>query len=327
MKKKQNPKANEYVPLDEVIHTLRVSSDQMKEWLHLGVVTPYRSQQGLVMKKSDFKAVAHSPIALNAALHALKYEARRRKRDEESGQADAFRTETEAMISVLKDQAATLEAIHKKYHERFDVLRDQSGVVAAYIIFSKVFRLFRMSFLCVENQYWDSLILVRPINEALDLATYFVIEKDSQQGKQHIRKWFCENKSPSHSICRAAIENYATKLLPQDHDAVFQGLMNRLYQATSKTIHIGHHDIMEIYVPEIDNGLLKGVGFDYGPCSYPRKIHGTARYMRSVLLAAVNSFTICFQVAYPLVAAADAETLQTLQKELLLQSGSGEEDE
>jgi hypothetical protein len=71
MNKKKRPNVTEkYVPLDEVVHTLRVSPDQMDEWLRLGVVKPFRSPQGLTMKESEFKALAYSPISLNAALHA-----------------------------------------------------------------------------------------------------------------------------------------------------------------------------------------------------------------------------------------------------------------
>jgi hypothetical protein len=317
MKKKERPKIAKYITLDEVTHILRVSPDQMDEWLRLGVVKALPSSKGLVLKESEFKHLAHSTITLNAALHAFKYETRRRHNDEETGKAAKFLKDIKSSIGILRNQTDTLEAIHKAYHDKFDLLRDESGIAAAYLIFSKVFRLFRMALLCTEYQYWDTLLLIRPINEALDLATYFVVERDSQQGKQHIREWFREDRSPSHSVCRGAIEKYATTFLPANLQALFQGLMGQLYHATSKPIHVGHHDILEVYVAKVEDGTLKGLGFDYGPCSYPRKIHGIAAYLRSLLLAAVNLFTLCFQTAYPLIADRDATTLQALQLQLL----------
>jgi hypothetical protein len=320
-KKRKNRQNKEIIiPLDEFIHTLRISPQQLDEWIHLGIVHTYPHSRGYGVKYSDFKNIANSTIALNAALEAFKYETKRRYADEIDGNADTFLKSIDHNISLLKRRIDVLEDIHRSYHNKFDVLRSQDGVTAAYIIFSKIFRLLRMTFLCLENHYWETMTLIRPINEAADLAKYFIIEKDSEQGRKHILEWFRENKSPAHSVIRSSIETYAAKYLPKGINFLFPGLMGQLYHTTSKPIHIAHHNIMEIYIAEVDdNDTLKGVGFDYASCSYPRKINDLVEYIPSVCLAVVNSFIICFHIAHPLINSDDAKHLESLQKQFISQ--------
>ena len=80
----------------------------------------------------------------------------------------------------------------------------------------------------------------------------------------------------------------------------FTEVMKELHYKKSKAIHHTHHDIMETYRAKIDNGRLTGLGFEYGPCSYPRKMLEVTELFRSSIRTAVQGFLLCFKDRLPL---------------------------
>ncbi len=319
-KSKRRTSKARYIPIEEAIHTLRISQVQMEEWVALGMVRVFTTAEGRALLESDFKQLANSQISMNAALDAFRHETVRRESDVASGLAEKFRSEIANGIEQQRNVIQELRTIHAKYHDRLHILRRQSGTTAAFILYSRVLALLNMSELCAEHLYWETLLLVRPVNEALDLAICFVISEHSEEGRARIREWFRENKSPAHSVCRTVIEDYFRSLPPHGAQDAFQGLMARLYQATSKPIHSAHHDIMEVYSARFENKELVGVGFDYGPSSYPRKMLGLVAYLESVLVSTVQTFIVCFDIAQSLLEPDDVTRLNSLHLRLLTSS-------
>lgn len=45
-------------------------------------------------------------------------------------------------------------------------------------------------------------MLLRPIDEAIDLAKYFSLCSAEESAVSHVREWFRENRSPKHKIVR-----------------------------------------------------------------------------------------------------------------------------
>lgn len=325
MSKPKKEKKESYITVEEAMHSMRVAPLHMENWIREGRVKVVDTPIGRTIRESEFKKLAHSPEALEAALEGLANQTARRESDETTGRSQEFKVEIAQVVQEYYAHIDTLERIHRKYHDRLDVLSTQSPTVAAYIIFSKILALLRMTCLCLEHHYWDAVILLRPIDEAVTLAEYFVTTADSAQGKKHLEEWFRENKSPSSSVCREGVEEFFKSLPPEQGDGTIGHALRQLYQVKSKPVHNTLNDIMEVYQTRLENGKLIGVGFDYGPCSYPRKMLGFIHFFRSSIWTTVQSFQICFQVAAPLLEQEDINALLNLNLKFLREINRGRE--
>ena len=87
---------------------------------------------------------------------------------------------------------------------------------------------------------------------------------------------------------------------PNDEIKNFEQKLSELYQKKSKTIHHSMNGIMEYYNARIDNDKLISVGFDYGKCSYPRKLLREIGFFQTNIWSAIHGFFICFDESLPL---------------------------
>ena len=291
-------KEENLVHVDDVIYTLRVSPDQMKVWLAENRFKVCTSQGKPAIKQGDFKKLAHSQDVHEASLKAFSFEVKRRERDEKSGKSQRFCSEIAIKIETYRSYIQVLEDIHAGYYDHLDPLHDETPLVAAYILYSRVISLLKMGCLCLENHFWDVRILLRPIYEAVDLADYFVIPQNTDQGRTHLREWFRENQSPSNSTCRQAIAKH-TQPTAESKDWL-EGIMRDHYDRQSKAIHHTYNGIMEVYKAKTEDGGVVPLGFDYGPCSYPRKLWESTRSFQFSIWNAVKRFYLCFGNRLPL---------------------------
>ena len=227
------------------------------------------------------------------------------------------------LIAQYREYIETLEEIYKTYHDQVGPLHSESASSAAYILYAKVIRLLNMACLCLEHHFWDALILFRPIDEAVELAQYFILTEGSPQGLEHLRRWFRENHSPKNEKCRKVIGEYMDSVVPpKPGQKLFKEVMKELHYKKSKAIHYTHHDIMETYRAKIDNGLLTGLGFDYGSCSYPRKMLEVTELFQSSIWTAVQGFLMCFKDRLPL-SQEHVERLMALDRLFSTQTSGG----
>lgn len=301
MNKKVNQQPEKLISLDDAMYIRRVLPTRMEQWQKEGRVTVQQTRDGeQAVRESALKALANGPDALEAALEGFAFDLRKRETDESSGRNDTFVSQIALRIKQYRGYIGTLEEIHKAYHDQLDPLRGESALTAAYILYTKVIRIMRMACLCLEHHFWDAVILFRPIDEAVELAQYFILTESSPHGPEQLRRWFRENHSPKNEECRTVIGEFMdSQVQPQPGQKPFKEVMKELHYKKSKAIHHTHHDIMETYRAKIDNGMLKGSGFDYGPCSNPRKILEVTELFQSSIWTAVQGFVVCFKGRLP----------------------------
>ena len=306
-------KEENLVHVDDVTYTLRVLPGQMKALLAKNRVKVCTFQGKPAIKQGDFKKLAHSQDVHEASLKALCFEVGKREADEKSGKSQRFCSEIAIKIETYRSYIQALEDIHAGYHDHLDPLHDETPLVAAYILYSRVISLLKMGCLCLENHFWDARILLRPIDEAVDLADYFVISQNTDQGRTHLGEWFRENQSPPNSTCRQVIAEH-TQSTTESKDW-FKGIMTDLYRKKSKAIHHTYNGIMEVYKAKTEDGGIVPLGFDYGPCSYPRKLRDSRRLFQFSISTAVKRFYWCFVDQLPL-RQEDIDTLSALDQKL-----------
>ncbi len=267
---------------------------------------------GPSISKKDFLALAYSAELPALVQKALQAQTLRRESDESTGKNRVFIEESRYALIKYRAYIKTIETIHAKYNDSIRAIFQESPESAAYILLAQSISFLKMAIDSLDDRHFEAATLLRPIDEAIALAEYFLIEKDSPQGKGNLAAWFHENRSPSNSVCRESIDKY-TSSLSGGSDGPSMGLvMNRVYQAKSKLIHNAHHSIMETYKTQVTKEGLVGIGFDYGQSSDPRKLHELISFYQSSIWTLTQAMLICFSGLTKILSEQDLKTLYTL---------------
>ena len=142
---------------------MRLSDEQMQVWIREGLFVVQSLSDGRQsMQKSDFERLAHSSEVKEASLRALANQIQWYREDEGSGRDTFCSEEIARRGNQYRQYIQSLKEIHAHYHGRFDLLREESPRVAAYILYSKVIRLSNMACLCLEPHFWETLMFLRP---------------------------------------------------------------------------------------------------------------------------------------------------------------------
>ena len=289
------------IPLKSVLHITQVSPRQLFLWEINGIIKPTLNLKGVkCLRMEDFQELAYSQEVKEASLHSMIAETQRRFNDRKQKEDKVFLNKIKAKINNYSNYIRILEEIHKKYNSKLDIVNSETPVIAAYLLYSRIIGLLKMTNFCLKNKFIEAHILIRPIDEAIQLAEYFIISANTDQGKEHLKKWFRENKSPTNSICRKSIAKYMYEFFNIENNEYFEEPLSELYQGKSKSIHHSYNTIREYYKTNFDvNNSLK-IEFDYGKSSYPRKLFELVEFFQSSIWTAIQGFTICFHESLPM---------------------------
>jgi hypothetical protein len=296
-----NNKKETLIPLKSVLYITQVSPRQFYLWEVNGKIKPILNSKGIkCLTLNDFRELAHSSEVKEAALQGMVAETERRLYDKEQKKNNIFLNQVKIKIKNYHNYIRELEKIHRKYNSRLDIRNSETPVVAAYLLYSRVISLLKMTNYCFKNKFVEGYILFRPIDEAIQLAQYFIISANTNEGKKHLKEWFRENKSPSNSICRKSIAKYMHNFSKIDSDEYFEESLVELYQGKSKPVHHSYNVIKECYKTKFDAKNALKIEFDYGRCSYPRKLIEHVEFFQSSIWSAMQGFTSCFHESLPM---------------------------
>jgi len=99
--------------------------------------------------------------------------------------------------------------------------------------------------------------------------------------KRDVLKWFREDRTPQPADIRRAISARVGLELPDHSAEMHLYVMNELYEIKSKWVHPAFSPIRETLRTYPLESTAAITGFDYGPCSYPRKLHELTLFYRS----------------------------------------------
>jgi hypothetical protein len=295
-KKKIQHQQVQLVTINDATTLLRLSAPFMDSLISQGVCRPQLTKTGhFGITLSEFRMLAHRDDVKAGVVEAMTYEARRRETDDSNGPSDRFLIEIKEAVANYRNHIQILQEIHAHYKNQFDLLHEESGLVAAYMIYAKVIRLLNMACLCLEHGFWDTLILLRPIDEAMQLAKYFSRCEGTEACAKTIETWFRENRSPKNELVRESLGANLDQLQGEQGQRPMASLYSELYQKKSSEIHHTLGGMWETLPTRVEKGTLVFSGFDYGPCTYPRKLNDITILFRSSIWSSIQSFLLCFQ--------------------------------
>lgn len=248
----------------------------------------------------DFSSLHESPLIVTAVNTALRNESEQRLLDSQSGADKRFAQEIQVKLKEYRTHIDLLEEIHGSYLFRVRPIHDQTPLMAAYLIYARVINLLNMGRMCLEAGYWNAGLVLRQIDEAIQVAEYFSTCEPTPKLKRDVLKWFRENRTPQPVDIRKAISARVGLELPDHSAETLLYAMNELYEIKSKWVHPAFSPIRETLRTYPLEGTAAVTGFDYGPCSYPRKLHELTLFYRSSIWTAIQGFVLCFQRQMPL---------------------------
>lgn len=295
---------------EDAIHMLQVSEEGFDSLIKTYNIQLNTSEMGLSMSKENFRVLLQSKELPGLVEKALRAVALRRELDGLSNLDKKFQEEIDRRLLAYRAYIKTIESIHVKYHDKIDPLHNASPESAAYILFANAISQLKMAIDSLADRHFGAIALLRHIDEAIALAEYFLIERNSIKGKDDLSAWFHENRSPSNSTCRESISKWASSIPVGNEGPSMESVLKTLYRAKSKPVHNAHHSIMETYKTETTKEGVKGVSFDYGASSNPRKLHELVEFYQSTIWTLTQAMLMCFSGLAKLFIEEDNQTLQ-----------------
>ena len=289
------------IPIVDAAYTLGVLESDINNWIDKDRPILLKDSIGRLCVPEDFvNNCASNPDYKEAVRKAIYSEIRLRINDETSNQNENFRERRLFLLNEYNKYIKDLQELHLKYIKKIDILNNENGLVAAYILFFKAISLLWTASDCIKAGQWFSGSFLREIDETLDLAHYFIIAENTTAGKKHLRNWFRLNKAPKNKTCREAISKWEYSINSQHSEADYKILHDELYYKKSKWIHPTLNIIREAIVFEESNGKVTAKGFDYRTCGYERKLFEYTQFLKSSIWSSYQDFMICFRDKMPL---------------------------
>jgi len=207
--------------------------------------------------------------------------------------------------------------IHKKYKNMFDFIKEENTLHASYLIFAKVISYLIFMNKSLLDKYLTVLPYFRLINEAIILAEYFSISDKTNDinGKNALKKWYREEKTPDASVMRNSISNYSKQYLSDELNNAFSKTLFNSHHLQSKVIHNSYNNIRNIFSG--NNSTRSEVIIEYNTSNNLREIINYQVYLQQNLLTLTNGFLMCFNNLDNFLLVEDVRYLNNLRDKLL----------
>jgi len=282
------------VAIEDAVLQLGVCDEDLTKWIKNEAIEcgfDHRARRAIHL--SDVKNFAESKEYDSAILKSFHFEKDDKFRVQIDKKNHSFAIDKN--IKILHFYIEKLKLIHQYYLSRINSCGFESAEMAAYLLFSRVISTMNMCCLCATNRYWYWGSHIREIDEALDLAFYFMLIKAEEIGRDELREWFRLNNAPAHSKCRKKISEYHSSVNPQYSKDDNEGLMSELYHKKSKFTHPTFCVIREITEFEVSSESIMLKKIDYGCCTYDYKIRELVDFFGSSIVTASQYFLSCFR--------------------------------
>lgn len=286
------------IAIKDLAHDLGLPDAEVERWVSkegIKILPDFRGRPAVdVDMKRKFSERPDYSLALKKSIASDRH-----LKNMSTSQAENYKIRRLALIKKYQVLIDELQEMHKEYMDVANKHSEESAVRAAYLLFTKAISCLKMGCDNFSAGYWVAGSVIREIDETIHLAEYFILTKDSDQGKSDLNKWFRQNYAPSHSKCREALSVAMSSSMNEIDKEDHRLLMNEIYQKKSKWVHPTFGVIRE--VTEFDVGDSINIkSMPYGVTNHEIKLYELTEFYKSSIWSAIQSFTICFSKTLPL---------------------------
>lgn len=284
---------NNTLSIEEVANKLKVLPSDIQQWIKEGKIKAIQqNDNGHRITVEEYQKFGRSfPDELRAKIgeYMWKYQLEILPPIQKEV-SERFINNIQPVLDRAEVSVKILEDIHKKYEPYVNVFDEEKGSVAAFILYARAISLlYSIIYLLRGGVPAESLILFRPLWEAILLADYFLISEVNKENERQIRRWFKNEETPPAKEVRYYLSQKANMPLE---------VLKELNHSYSKPIHHTYKVIMEFYRQVSMSGFLgehnKRFGFDYHKSSVMRDVVLLVTSFEQLLLSALQVFFSCF---------------------------------
>ncbi len=284
--------SNELISVEYLASSLGLPLQPVQEWIKKDQETiqvNFRERPSVTTKLLE--KYSFSPNYLPALQNSIRVE--NYYRMIEKPKHEIFKSKRLELLKTYKKHIHQLKSIHKKYLGLVNGYHFGSAECAGFLIFSRVIGALELFCYSMQNGYFFSGALLREIDEGLTLAHYFILTKDTQEGKIALHKWFRQNIIPGNGHCRGAISRHWNKHLPND-GIDNKALSDEIYNMKSKFTHHSYAALRDMIDYEVIDGHIIIKEIHYGVCSNEEKMHELTEFFESNIWSVFLTFRECF---------------------------------
>lgn len=296
----RKPKNDYFVSLGDAAFTLGVLESDLLQWVKKDspeVGHDYLNRKAI--RKSYMERCAHKNDYLSKLKNSLHAEKKEIENESEET-IQFYNNERAALIELYVEFIGDLKNLHQKYLKTVEAHGIENPVLAAYLLFSKAIS--TLSCLCdnLKNGYWYVGSMLREIDETLDVAHYFIINKDVNSNKTDLENWFRLGLSPAHFKCRKAIAKQYAQLDPSVNQKNHEMLMSSLYGAKSKFIHPTFLSIRDCSIITYQEKEVSIKQQCYGTSIRHKRLWELTHFSKSSIWTSFQLFMVIFIDSMPL---------------------------
>ncbi|WP_292758210.1 hypothetical protein [Methylophaga sp. UBA2689] len=287
-----------FAAINDIAHDLGVLERDLLEWASRERLAISRDSRGRLAIETKYRhKFAQSQEYEQCIKRSIN--ADRHGWEESRDLKQSFKEKRLEILAIYDEYIDKLRDLHLSIRAEVNRHQEESAVRAAYLLLSKAISCLQMGCVNIRQGYWAAGSVIREVDEAIDLAMYFVVTSDSDAGKKALLKWFRENFSPTHSECREALSKHMSFVIGEEDYEQYRLLMNELYKKKSKWVHPTFGAIREVtqfYVSErmeIHECCL-------GITEHEKKLLELTDFYKSSIWSTFQAFFLCFHSALPL---------------------------
>ena len=289
------------IPIEDAVCRLGILESDINRWIEKDKPILVKDSIGrLCIPENFLNSCASNSDFKEAVRKKIHAEIRLRINDEISNNNEKFREQRLYLLKKYNIYIKDFQELHLKYIKKVDIVNNENGLVAAYILFFKVISLLWIISDCLKAGQWCFGSFLREIDETLDTAYYFIIMEETSSGKNDLKNWFRLDKVPKNKTCREAISKQESLINPIYNENDNKNLKAEIYYKKSKLVHPILNPIREFIIFEESDGELTAKSFYYKSCNYERKLFEYTQFFKSSIWSAYQDFILCFRDKMPL---------------------------
>lgn len=298
--------------LREFLTSTQISEYYPDNLIRENNIALFSTERGETISKADFKKLISSPNFKLYFKETLKFAHTRYERDNIKENIDYFEDINDKIYTYIKEKLERLIKNHNLVLKDYNLVNDETAEVATCLLFVNAFTMFNTFTKCIKDKSLSVGIFIRPINESINLAKYFLVEKHSPRGQDYLFIWFRNNHTPRTEIVFDSVKKFNKTIIGEELSDFLESISFELINSASKSIHNSYSSTIKGFIYETENDNLVFEKIEYEESSNLRETLNNLIYAQSLLLSIYITYLGCFK---KIINTTDANILNAIESD------------